>query len=308
MVLPIKQLKKLYGWKHVDKWHIFPSGHMNNNFYVKADGNEYNVRFYKTRSKKEIEFELEMLAELDVKGFPCTKPIVSTSGEKMGNINGLNVVCFVFIPGVTDQPKTLANVRKVARKTAELHLKTQCVCISSKRSGETLAEFKRFVVKTKSEFATLMPPFTGKALAFVETELKTLKMPRGLQQGLAHGDVKPENIVFKHNGEVAGFLDFDLAYCGDLLGDVASAALWWSITPSGVKIQNLTAFLAEYNQVRQMPPSEKKHFKTALLFQALRQVYRYPYFVRYKPKVASFKSAMFLKAAKQIKTMRLRIV
>ncbi|MDP3741802.1 MAG: phosphotransferase [Candidatus Micrarchaeota archaeon] len=307
MVLPIKQLKKLYGWKNVEKWHVFPSGHMNTNVYVKADGAEYNGRFYKTRSKTEIKFELEMLGELKRKGFPCPIAIVSLNGEKITTINGTNVVCFSFIQGVTSQPRTLANVRKVAKKTGELHLKTAGIYISSKRPGETLGEFKQFIAKTKSEFIGLIPPFSGKALAFVQSELKTLELPRDLEVGLVHGDIKPENVVFKR-GEVAGFLDFDLAYCGDLLSDVASAALWWSITRSGVKMQNLTTFLVEYNKVRPMSVSEKRHFKTALLFQAVKQVYRYPYFVRHKPRVAKANSAMFLKAAKQIKLMDLRIV
>lgn len=307
MVLPIKQLKKLYGWKRIEKWRVFPSGYMNTNVYVKAGGNKYNVRFYKTRNEKEIKFELEMLGELNRKGFPCPKPIVNVRGEKITYINGANIVCFSFIPGVTNQPRTLANVRKVAGKTAELHLKTRGVCLSSNRRGETLVEFKQFVAKTKKEFAGLIPTFTCKALAFVEGELNRLELPSGLEAGLVHGDIKPENVVFKH-GEVAGFLDFDLAYCGDLLSDIASAALWWSITLQGVKMQNLTAFLSEYNKIRPMSASEKKHFKTALLFQALKQVYRYPYFVRNKPSVARANAAMFLKAAKGIKAMNVCVL
>ncbi len=118
MLAAVEKLKQLYQWKEVQQHYLFPSGHMNQNLYVKANEKEYNLRFYKNRFENDVEFELDALIFLNSKKFPCPNPVKNIEGNYISSFNGEIIVCFDFIPGETLQPISCENVVKVARKTA----------------------------------------------------------------------------------------------------------------------------------------------------------------------------------------------
>ncbi len=127
-----------------------------------------------------------------------------------------------------------------------------------------------------------------------------------MPKSLVHTDIKPENVVF-HDNQITGFIDFDMCFYGETILDVASAALWWSLDEE-VNKENLTAFLEEYQKPRKLLEIEKKFIKNALIFQALKNAYRYVYYVHEKPEIAKKNSLLFLSAVKQLKKMDLHVL
>ena len=91
---------------------------------------------------------------------------------------------------------------------------------------------------------------------------------KALPQGLVHGDLFRDNVLFK-DGQVSGLIDFDHTARGPLIFDLAVVALDWVYLADGGKAE-LAALASGYEEERPLEAAEHSDWGQALALAALR--------------------------------------
>ncbi|MDO4739063.1 MAG: phosphotransferase, partial [Eubacteriales bacterium] len=100
-MLSMEQIRALcapYGIGEVLEAVPIERGSTQTNYLVTAQSGKYVLRLYENRTKEQAYFELETLAVLSAKGYPCPKPRVA-QGAVLGGWEGKSCALFHFLPG-----------------------------------------------------------------------------------------------------------------------------------------------------------------------------------------------------------------
>jgi homoserine kinase type II len=160
---------------------------------------------------------------------------------------------------------TPEDARRVGEALARVHLAGAAEAAPGSRFGfaELGQRLDRIAASADPHFAPLVPSLRaslGRAHAARDT---------GLPQGLMHGDLFRDNVLWDAGGEIAALLDFESACAGSYAYDLMVTVLSWCFGDE-LEAGLASAMCGGYDRVRPMSEAEKRGLWAEGSFAALR--------------------------------------
>lgn len=238
----------------------YQHGAINDTFHITDENGEYSVRVYQNHSLADIEFEVALLEHASV--LPVPK-IVSINGSNIWNIGEQYAIVYKYIPGEHLSDFTPGQLNEVGRFLAHFHTRGQDFSWQGARR-----EFYNF---TPSRVSSIMALCGEKnigrtdVLRAVKESVEEHQLSPDLPKGPIHVDVKPQNILFQ-NGKLQGVLDFDNAYIGPCLLDLAKSMVWFGLDKDSFDLARAAQVYAGYASIRPLSELEYKELYNAIKF------------------------------------------
>jgi homoserine kinase type II len=203
-------------------------GSENQNFLVVAPAGRFIIRRYRFRNPEDIPFELEVLQACASRGFPVAKPIPDLRGRLVQVLGDLPAVLFEYVEGEHPEPGSRTDRSQIGTWLGEFHAATAGIRPGSRKPYDDFTELRRA--------ADLRPAFDGVGYAgfLADLDAFTQDYLPGLQaawpklpHGIVHSDFDAGNLRTQE-GRLVALLDFDTAFYGALVRDIADAVLCWS--------------------------------------------------------------------------------
>jgi len=226
-------------------------GYANQNFRVKTDSGLYFVRIFLQQSIENVEQELILMSALKQNAFKTAYPIARKDGRIISVLNEAPVIVYEFIDG--DLPRlNLSVVEEMAEATAGLALikypdtltKTNAISLDD---SIAITRSEAFLVYSNID---VRDNFAG----FIEVLKENLRYK--LPTGIIHGDIFPDNTLFR-NDKLAAIIDFEEFAIDTLLFDVGMTINGFCFEEARLNAVYLKRFLQRYNQVRQLTADER---------------------------------------------------
>jgi homoserine kinase type II len=244
-----------YGVGRVRKVERIGIGIANENFVVETQSAKYVFRVYLhsfvQRTEKSVGLELGFMDFLGSRGMKVPRAVRQESGLLFSVFGGSFACLFEFAEG-----------------KAELEPSAEhCFLV-----GEECARIRKY---SRGFVSDARPPDTGVELAFglaeellheklgkceremIEEEKDYLQgLPREVEKGFVHGDIFPDNVLFKDNG-LAALLDFELCYYGEFLMDLTNILCSWCFTNDCFDFEKAIKTIQGYSRVISLPEEER---------------------------------------------------
>jgi homoserine kinase type II len=267
----------------LDHWGIQPlaveeieEGYENLNILVTSADGACVVRRYSFREDDEIPFEIEILRACAERGVPVAAPLPDRSSNYVNELAGRPASVFEFVEGSHPREGSLGDRRRVGAWIAEFHQAMVGYRPEAAKAYDDFTELER-VERLRSEFATHgYSEFLSDLDDFRVTYLPELvAVWDELPHGVVHGDFYAGNLLVRDGGLVA-LLDFDTAFYGALVRDIADAILCWSdrhpeFEPDGSAAVEI---LEGYERVRPLDRHERSALASTLLLACLSDAIR----------------------------------
>ena len=212
------------------------------------------LRISKRLPIEDVQFEFEIFDFLSGDNFPVPKWNKTKDGKTFSHLDGQIGVLFDFINGyhVKVDKDNLPNETEAytgGKYLALFHNLGLDFKSASPRKRNIYSEFERVLSKR----VLFENQFEGgkEFLEQVEEIISFAKKEKPII-GLIHGDLRADNVFFKNDSEINGFIDFDWSCIGPQIKDLALAIVEWSFPIPGRTEPDwkiFDAFLDGYNSV-----------------------------------------------------------
>jgi len=240
-------------------------GSVQTNYLIEAETGKYVFRLYENRTYEQVHFELETLAVLAGKGFPCPKPRIA-KGASIGEYAGKPFALFHFLEGAHAQEWNDEKRKSAARAAAWIPK-----LMNGFRPAMTAHRWNygpELCGKLAREYAQKY----GKPekLQWYLGALSQLELPSELPMSVCHTDWDLGNIFFEGD-RLSALLDFDDANYTYAAYDIAALTdayvpgfrhdTWQEFSPDAdiVDTRMTRMIAAAYQLVRSLEEIEKAH-------------------------------------------------
>ncbi len=237
----------------------FPRGAINLSFSVRTARGRYVLRLYRHKSIAQIRFETKLLQYISKLPVPR---IVSVRGKKIFFFNKKPAIIYKYIPGIHRKLFSAADREQIGMFLARFHKEGTGFAFSGNRerlydfSSSRLGLIKKNVKRGTAYY---------KRFGNVFSDVKQYRLPKNLPEGPIHVDVKPDNVLFSEK-KLSGIIDFDNAYIGPLVLDLAKSMVWFGIERKRFRVSYAKDILRGYERIRPLPLSEKNNIYRAVKF------------------------------------------
>ncbi len=227
------------------------SGFANVNYLVETESGKFVIRICRQRRAEELVPEIRLAAVLERHGIPTPQPVPTTSGEQILSSPAGPVILFPYIEG--EHPASAPGVlQAVGHLLARLHT-IPAEEVPSKANSIRPGVCREMI--SGSPFSCI-----GKTLQQLWLDAFQQVLPcleRQLPTGLIHGDLFPDNILFRDEEPVA-LLDLEEFALDTLLFDVAMTINGFCFPDNRHDPQASAILLAAYEELRPLTPEEKE--------------------------------------------------
>ncbi len=246
----LADIARTYGLGELRDGRLCSAGLINSNYQLTTSKGSYLVRIYAPPRKREnIEFELSVLRYLSAHDFPCQRPIEDLDGENIGSLNERLYAVLTFLPGATIALEELS--ASICQQFGALYAKLQRLLRDFVPEGikpdadyvlvQELVSSIRSIFRDKgvaeADRARIEASWNGVWPLFRETE-----------RSVVHGDLYYQNVLCEH-GNVTGIIDFDDAFLGSPLLDLALTMMEFSTWPENeLDFELMAALLTSYHE------------------------------------------------------------
>ena len=240
----------------------------NSNYLLQTDGGNYILTLYEKRvAPEELPFFLGLMEHLAGTGFPCPTPIRGRDGRALRELCGRPAAIISFLAGMWPRRSTPDHCRALGEAAATLHLAAADFSLS-RPNNLSLAGWRGLYDRTRvraSEVAAGLADEIGAELDFLESH-----WPDGLQAGIIHADLFPDNVFFRGD-ELTGILDFYFACNDSFAYELAICLNAWCFESDGsFNITKARSMLSAYQLVRPIAADELAALPTLARGSALR--------------------------------------
>lgn len=226
----------------------------NSNYLVHTTTGYFILTLYEKRvAVADLPFFLTLMGHLAARGVTCPQPVVTRSGAALGQIAGRPAALIHFLEGMWPRRPNAAHCAAVGEALAKLHVAGLDFPMRRANALSVAGWNALFdeAAPRADEFQEGLHDFIAAELSFHEH-----CWPRGLQEGVIHADLFPDNVFFL-GGELSGLIDFYFA-CNDILAyDVAICLNAWCFEPDhSFNVTKAQALLKGYLKARPMPAAE----------------------------------------------------
>ena len=203
----ISYINKKFEVDRIIKFSGIKQGIENTNYLLKSRNNKFILTIFEKRvSQKEIPFFMKLMDQLNNLKINCPKPLKNKSGNYQIRIKNKMASIVSFLDGKDKKKLNLKNCFDVGKMVAQIHLSSKKIRLYRKNS---------MGIKNLNPLLNSIK-FKSKKFINIEKFLKNnfrdikKKWPKGLPNGIIHGDLFIDNIFFKNN-RLSGVIDFYFA-------------------------------------------------------------------------------------------------
>ena len=247
----ISKVCKLYGIEEIVEAQLLTSGFANQNYKVKTKNGNFFYRICTQQDNvKNIIYEVNILLELKKINFPTAYLIPKTDGSFISDSKEGKVLIYEFKDGSEPElnHQTISEIAK---------------CLAGLNSFKGFKKYPRkniihidYCYKLMEQFKTAPFKYPEIYAYFKEQTAYLLKpISQSLPKGLIHGDVFPDNTLFK-NGRLSALIDFEEVCVDNLLMEIGMCINGFCFINNQLDLSLMETFLFEYNQIRQMTQKE----------------------------------------------------
>lgn len=225
-------------------------GLVNSNYQVATTQGTYLVRIYAPHRKREnVEFELSVLRYLSKQDFPCQRPIRDLDGEHIGSLDESLYSVLTFLPGASlawDQ-LSMPICQQIGALYARLQLLLRDFVPAGSKPDADYALVQELVPNIRSIFNDSGVSEADRA-RFEATWNEVSPRFHKRERAVVHGDLYCQNVLCE-GAEITGIIDFDDAFLGSPLLDLALVVIEFSTRPGNeFDFDLMAALLASYRE------------------------------------------------------------
>jgi len=226
----------------------------NTNYVVHTEKGPFLLTLYEKRVVPEdLPFFLGLLEHLSKAGINCPTPIRDTQGRMLRTLAGRPAALVTFLEGVWIRRPQPRHCLAVGEALARLHLAGRGFP-GNRANALGLSGWRPLYQRFQSRADEITPGLA----ATIEQEIDELEAhwPDGLEQGIIHADLFPDNVFFLGD-RLSALIDFYFA-CNEALSyDVAVTLNAWCFEADhAFNITKGRALLKGYQSVRPLTPAE----------------------------------------------------
>lgn len=228
----------------------------NTNYLVHTGKGPYFLTLYEKRvSPDDLPFFLGLMEHLSKAGINCPTPVRDVDGRMLRTLSERPAALVTFLEGVWIRRPQPHHCLAVGEALARLHLAGRGFQIKRANAlGPT--GWRPLYERFRSRADEIAPGLA----ATIEQELNELeaRWPGGLEQGVIHADLFPDNVFFLGD-KLSALIDFYFA-CNDALSyDIAVTLNAWCFEADhAFNVTKGRALLKGYESVRPLAPSERQ--------------------------------------------------
>ena len=203
----ISYINRKFEIEKIIKFKGIKQGIENTNYLLKSKNKKFILTIFEKRvSKKEIPFFMKLMDQLNVLKINCPKPQKNKDGKYLIRIKNKSACIVSFIKGKDKKSLNLKNCKDIGKMVAEMHISAKKIKLFRKNSmGIKYLNPLLKSIKFKSKKFTNLEKFLKKNFRDIKD-----KWPKNLPNGIIHGDLFIDNILFKKN-KLSGIIDFYFA-------------------------------------------------------------------------------------------------
>jgi homoserine kinase type II len=244
-----------YGLGTLVSYKGIAEGVENTNYLLQTSKGPYFLTLYEKRtSPADLPFFLGLMEHLAKAGLTCPTPVHDLDGNVLRTLAGRPAAIVTFQEGVWIRRPQVRHCQAVGEALAKLHLAGRGFNLT-RANALGVAGWRPLY----SNFAQRAREISAELPDLIERELAKLEAgwPSGLEQGIIHADLFPDNVFFLGD-RLSGLIDFYFA-CNDALAyDVAVTLNAWCFeSDHAFNITKGQALLKGYQSVRQLSPAER---------------------------------------------------
>ncbi|BBL69941.1 homoserine kinase [Methylogaea oryzae] len=229
----------------------------NSNYRLRTERGEYVLTLFESLTAAELPPYLALMTGLAEQGLPCPRAVPDRNGRLLGELHGKPALLAARLPGAGVTDPAPHHCRVIGAALAVVHgVGRQLPAMPANRCD---GAWRRSIA------AQLRLPRDCAALLADELAFQDKQNPSALPQGLVHGDLFRDNVLFEGD-RLTGLLDWYEAGSGAWLYDVAVTANDWC----GEDPDRLRALLDGYATIRRFTDAEQDALPAMLRAAALR--------------------------------------
>lgn len=204
------------------------AGTINSNFRIETEGGAIFLRVNEGKSEDDVAYEAELLSWLGDRGVRTPKPLLARSGRGYGSIDCHWVTLFPWVGGAHRDPPNARDCRALGTALAGLH-RAGAGFPMRRTSRYGYAPIVARLAAVRSSSGGLLNAVSAEVrAALLELDAELARFGRDLAaDGVIHGDLFPDNVLFANDAAGPCLLDFEQASDGNFAYDVAVAILSW---------------------------------------------------------------------------------
>lgn len=247
------------------------AGLINSNYRVSTSTGTFLVRVYSPeRTLEHVEFELSTLQHLSRSGFPCQRPMPSEDGALTGRLDERLYAVLTFLPGSTLRQEELhpAVSEQIGTRFAELQNLLQGFQPRGRKPDADYPLIRELVPEVFERVR--QAPGGATDLELLEADWAELeprfRPERDPRRQVVHGDLYYQNVLFD-GGRLTGIIDFDDAYVGSPLLDLALVVMEFATPATNwLELRLAEPLLRHYARARPVAPADAESLTDAMRF------------------------------------------
>jgi len=259
----LDQFFSTYALGEVISFEGIQDGINNTNYFVETTQGSFVLTLFETLTVNELPHFMGLLSHLVKHKLSSPAHQSDRQGQVLRELNHKPAALFKRLSGIAITSPSIEQCWQVGRQLAALHRCTQHYDFPVKNNND-LEGWQQQLNKIHDRLSA-----TDRDLIKDELLFQTANHSNNLLQGVIHGDLFRDNVLFVDN-QLSGILDFYSASSGALLFDLAITANDWCRENGAINTDKLTTLLAAYQSLRPLEPLEKHHWQTQLRAAALR--------------------------------------
>lgn len=264
----VSAIAEEYGLPKIGAVRDVPEGTVNTHYLLETAKGKFLLRLDEVKSELEVKREIDLLLFLRKHGFPCPAPLTDRKGRHSRDFDGRSMSMYRYIDGRRLDPSdiTIAQLENLGRVMADLHI----IGKNYKKGIDNRFSFDR-VADVYRDVRGRLPHYFKKIIRTLDEEIEYLShyLEGKLPKGIIHGDLFPENVMFKGD-KVVAMLDFEAASRGKFIFDLATAVNALCFEDRRYVLRKFEALITGYESLRTLSLAEWDAFPNELRFSAFR--------------------------------------
>ncbi|HEX5957045.1 MAG TPA: homoserine kinase [Hyphomicrobiaceae bacterium] len=240
----------------------------NTNYLLHTEKGPYFLTLYEKRvAPEDLPFFLGFMEHLAGAGLNCPTPVHDLEGRVLRTLAGRPAAIVTFLEGVWIRRPQPRHCAAVGKALAGLHVAGRGFALA-RANNLGLSGWRPLFRRFEARADEIAPGLAGS----IRQELDSLEAlwPSGLEQGVIHADLFPDNVFFLGD-KLSGLIDFYFACNDSLAYDIAIVLNAWCFEADHCfNITKGQALLKGYGSVRPLAPDERAALPTLARGAALR--------------------------------------
>lgn len=255
---------KNYTIGHLSRLEGIAAGIENTNYFLTTTHGEYVLTLFEKLKFDQLPYYVHLMAHLAHHGIACPLPIERIDGDYVSLLNGKPACIVTRLSGRPVETPGAAQCTEVGELLAEMHLAG-----GSYRRQMQNWRGRDWWAKFAMEVRPLLAADESRLLVD-ELEFQLGQDYTGLPQGVIHGDLFRDNILFSGD-RIGGVIDFYFACNESLLFDLAVTVNDWCLDRDGALDEaRCASLIGAYHATRALCNAERDAWPAMLRAAAFR--------------------------------------